>query len=257
MRMLLAIEWRKLATYKTWWVFLILYFSLILGSVYWVYSISFEQSENYVSEVIHLSSFPIYAFPDVWHSITYIASVFIIIPAIFTIIFVCNEFEYGMIGQQVVSGLSRIQLISGKLLFILTSGLFSSVFIFLLCLLVGRGSGPIFEGSAFVFAHFVQFCFLLLLAMMLALVIRRTGLTIIFILVYTFVIFPLLYTKVPAGIRDWIPISSASNLIDFPFMKYFGGAVSEQIGTRHLLITLCYSLLFFIAMVWVMKKRDL
>jgi len=76
MKKLLKIEWLKVKSYKTFWLIIALYFVFLLTGILFAEMIF----NSMIEDISKNSPFPFprfsfYTFPDVWHNITYFASI--------------------------------------------------------------------------------------------------------------------------------------------------------------------------------------
>jgi ABC-2 type transport system permease protein len=98
----------------------------------------------------------------------------------------------------------------------------------------------------------------LLAAFLLALVIRRTGLTMGLLILYTYIIEPIIVFRIKT---DWIkglfPLKAINNLIHIPFSKYLLRETQDYVAIQDLGIALAYTAIYIYLIYLVLKKRDL
>ena len=99
MKRLIQIEWAKVSTYNFFRVILILALVLFL-------LVTFVLSRIDIT-VPGFSWKNIFRFPNIWHTLTWIASWFNVLLAIMVMVITGNEFVTRSFRQQVMSGLSR------------------------------------------------------------------------------------------------------------------------------------------------------
>jgi ABC-2 type transport system permease protein len=266
MKRLFAIEWYKLRYHSPFWIFAslhILILLLVFLSAKFFLDFLAGKGEM-INEVIDPSVIPIFTFPDVWHNLTYIAGFMMIIPAIYVIISVCSEVSYGTMRQNIMNGLSRGEFMQSKFFLILILSL--SVTLFLL--VTGLSLGFIYtrdielhsiiKYSGFLLAYFLQVTMYQLFAFLLALLIKRTGLTMGLLIIYTYVVEPVIVFRIKTPwIKGLFPIKAINNLIRVPFGKFMLREVQDYVAIQDLGIALAYTALFIYLIYLVLRKRDL
>jgi len=220
---------------------------------------------------------PLYDFPDIWQNLTYVASFFKIFPAFLVIITVSNEFNYRIIRQNIIDGLSKKEWLLSKILFLQALALTATLLLFLIGLITGLiyahpDSMPyLFSSLTFLFAYFLDVFIYLLLALLLTLLIRRAGLVIVGLFMYTFMIEPLVaqllyypelvyYPKLPAWskfIAPLLPIEAIHNLIHIPFPRYFFWEIQDYVSLKEAVIALVWMLFYIGASYWILMRKDL
>ena len=261
MKRLLKIELRKIILNKTFWILtglhIVLYILVVAGLQGFIGSISMNGTKLF-------KNLPVYRFPDIWHNITYIASYFKLIPAFLVIIFMTNEYTFNTIKQNITTGLSRDEFVLSKVLFIVIYSTLFLIIVTLTGLLFGFvNSTPadmpkISEGMVFLLGHYFQMLQYLFLAMFMSVLIRKTGLAIVLLLAYSYIIEPLLTFKLPEAVAYYFPVKLINNLITVPFKKYIVGfSYQTTIPALDFVISLLYMAVFIILTIWVIRKRDL
>jgi len=287
---LLKLEFIKLFSYKTFIVLIILYCVLLtlslVGTNGFLSSIGTSINSSIVKEApnhhsvnpktnaklskdVNLTQLPIsnkfdiFKFPDVWHNISYIASWFSFLLAFIVIINISNEYSFKTIRSNIMNGLSRLDFIFSKLMFVLLLSIASSIFVFLLCLIFGLISsssyGSIFENSGFIFGYFIQVITYLSFALFIGVLVKKSGFAIVLLLLYSIIIEPLAAGLLRNSIGHYLPLSNLNSLIDFPFLKYFTISWGADIFEFNINIIICvfYCLIFMGTTFLVIKKSDL
>lgn len=251
---LLRIDLKKLTSYRTFWVVCGLYF-ITLGTttasgmefLKWLASKGAE-----FGTAININRIPLYHFPDVWQNLIYISGFFKIVLAFMVVISVTNEFSYRTVRQNVIDGMSRLQFIGSKVLTNLLLSATSVVMVFLIGLLTGLIYSPeiifseVITDLEFFPAYFLEVFAFLSYAMMLGILIQRSGLTIV-VLSLSF----MLEAIVKANIDDelpWLipffPMESISNLVSMPFPKYVFQEIQDYVSTASVAIALAWTAFF-------------
>jgi ABC-2 type transport system permease protein len=264
---LLKIELQKIIPNKTFWVLIILYTILTC-----IVLVSMQELINHITAQasedaeVKIPSFSIYRFPDIWHNLTFLAGFFKVFLAVIIIILVTNEYSFKTIRQNIVSGISRMDFMTGKILVITLLSLFATCLIILTGLILGFINSPdisfskVFREFTFNLAYFLEVFAYLLFALFIAVLVKKSGLAIGLLLLYAYVIEPLVVFKLPDNLERIMPLESISRLIDIPntaLMRLFGINFNDHVPYPDVLITLGYSCLFIYATYLLFEKRDL
>ncbi|MCF8229975.1 MAG: ABC transporter permease [Bacteroidales bacterium] len=264
---LLKIEWKKLYPYRTFWVYMIVFLLITLlvlagieGFLNTVTSSAQKESD------VTIPAFSVYTFPHIWHNLVFLSSFLKIIPALLLIILVTNEYNFLTIRQNIISGINRHEFIAGKILIALFLSLAICVFILIAGLVlgflstaditIGKVTGKMIFLFAFAWELFVYFLF----AVLIAILIKRSGFAIGFLLLYSFAIEPYLEYKLPGNWDRILPLNSVSNLIDVPntsLMELFGINFRSYIPMEDFLVSLLYAVMFVAATLYFFRKSDL
>lgn len=212
---------------------------------------------------IDLSLKPILQFPDVWQNLTYISGYFKIILALIVVTSVCNEFTFSTARQNIIDGLSRREWLFSKIGLAKILALSSTFLIFIIGLALGFTQGvqvelsDVFSRLDFVLAYFIELLIYFIYALFLALLLKRTGLSIIILLVYDFILEPIISWSLPEKVRGFLPMNTLDNLNQFPFTRYVNMDVQSAVSLEQLIWAIFYGFLFAGLSYLVLKKRDL
>lgn len=223
---LLKVEWLKLKHYRTFWILSVLYIVSNYGASYIAYliyqDVSTTVSKNGVARTL-MGPSP-FAFPDVWHTITWMCSLLLFIPALLVIISITNEFSYKTHRQNVVDGWSRMQFISVKLMLVLIVSIFATLLAFITALIFGWqvGSTFSFDKIEFIGYFFIQAFSYCSVALLFSLLLKRSGLAIGIYFLYIVVLENLLGALVNKSWENgghYLPLNTTDSLIPFPFLQ--------------------------------------
>lgn len=263
---IIRIELQKLRSHTTFWILTILYF-IILIAVFFSGKLLLDflaSKGEMINKIIDPSKVPIYNFPDVWHNLTYVAGYLKFILAIYIIISVTNEISYGTLRQNIINGLSRWDFLTSKMVLVLLLGVSSTIFILVMGFFMGfmYSSGTelknIVTYMVFLPGYLLQISAYLVFALFVGLLIKRTGLTMGLLFLYTLIIEPIITFRIKTDwIKGLLPIKAMSNLIRFPFKKYALREIQDYIAWQDTLIVCIYALLFVSLIYLILKKRDL
>ncbi len=266
MKRLVTLEFLKLRHSRAMWILLALYGLALIASAFsgmWI--LEFLESKGVEFRGITPTVLPIYDFVDIWQNLTYVASYFKIFPAFLLIISVSNEYTYKTNRQNIIDGLSRAEFFYSKLAF----AAFLSIISALLILFLGLGLGftysdvtnaaSVFENIGFVGAHALQLFLFFVFAILLVLLIKRSGFTIVFLLLYSAIIEPILVLILSFDsktIAAFLPVNAMNNLVQIPFAKFLFMYTQDYVGLQDVAIALGWSALFTTLIFLILKKRD-
>jgi ABC-2 type transport system permease protein len=118
MRALINIEWLKIKKYPAfWWMLGIVLLSYpgINIMFYNVYGqiVNGKEMPSNIAKMLLGNPF---VFPEVWHTVAYFSSFFVLLPAILVIMLVTNEYNYRTHRQNIIDGWSRNEFMTSKLI---------------------------------------------------------------------------------------------------------------------------------------------
>jgi len=140
----------------------------------------------------------------------------------------------------------------------------SAVFVLVTALVTGLTSTPEFEAhdlikySGFIPAYFLLLTAYLVFAFLIGLLIKRTGLAMGLMFLYTLIIEPVIVFRIKT---DWIkglfPLKAINNLIHMPFGKYALREVQDYVAVKDVAIVAVYLILFTWFIYLLLRRRDL
>ncbi|HPS61723.1 MAG TPA: ABC transporter permease [Bacteroidales bacterium] len=276
MKRLLQIEFRKILTYRIFWILTGLYFLfLVLGLLMAEFMIN-----NMVNDInrrlpIPIPHVAIYFFPWVWQNITFFATIryVLIFPAIVIIILITNEFTYKTIRQNVINGLSKGEILVSKLMIIFLFSFVMTVLLAIGTLIIGIANtseitaGLIFDKSIFILGFFMTMLTFQVFALFCGFLLRNTGLSIAIFTLYSLIIEPIVYyfLKSPLvfenNISKYLPVNTVISITEYPAIpvlkQVMGLHLQDSLTLSGCLIPAGYAILMLGIVYWVMVKRDL
>jgi ABC-type transport system involved in multi-copper enzyme maturation permease subunit len=264
---LLRIDLKKLTSYRTFWIICGLYF-LTLGMttasgmefLKWLQSKGAEFGAD-----INIDRVPLYHFPDVWQNLFYISGFFKLVLAFLVVISITNEFTYRTIRQNIIDGMSREQFLLSKIGTNVLLSLMSVAMMILIATITGLIYSPelniadIFTDLEFIPAYFLEVFAFLSYALMLGLIIQRSGLTIVILFLSH-----MIEAIIKANIDDevpWLiqffPMESMTNLIHMPFARYVFQEIQDYVSMTSVAIALAWTFLFNYFGYLKLKKSDI
>ncbi len=264
---LLKIDLKKLTSYRTFWVvcglyFITLAFSTASGMEFlkWIA----RTFEDFGSK-LNINRIPLYHFPDVWLNLIYFSGLFKIVLAIMTVISITNEFQYRTLRQNVIDGLSRWQFLSTKILTNLLLSFLSVAMILVITFVTGLIYTPsinwdlVFADMEFLIAYFLEIFAFLSYALMLGMLVQRSGLTIILLLLshmLEVIIRENIDEYVP-WIIPFFPMESISNLVPMPFKRYAFQEIRDYLTFSSIAIAIGWTFLFNYFSYLKLKRSDI
>ena len=278
MKRLLAIELQKIWKNRASKILTISYF-VILSFIALIASIKFDIGNL----KFHLAEMGIFNFPFIWHFNTYIAAILKLFLAIVIVSMMANEYSYGTLKQNLIDGMSKKEFVLSKFLTVILFAFTSTVFIFIMSLLLGYSFSSytelsiVFSDLEYLLAYFVKLVGFFSFCLFLGVLVKRSAFAIGFLFVWniiegiangilTFKIFP--KSDTAAQITQFFPLESMSNLIVEPFTKLSVirnvktaiGATNVKDYSVHftsILIVLFWTAIFIFLSYKIIKKRDL
>lgn len=264
---LLKIELKKMKDYRTFWVVCGLYFITIgfstasgMEFLKWLASIFEGFGEN-----LDINRIPLYHFPDVWLNLVWWSGLFKVLLGIMVVISITNEFSYRTVRQNIIDGLSRWEFIGSKMLLNVLLSLMSVTLIFLIALITGFIYTPeiqwkyVFTDMEFYPAYFLEIFEYLSFALLLGILIRRSGLTIILLLLSS-----MLEWIVKLNVDDFFPdaipffpLESLTNLVPLPFYRYAFMEIQDYVKISSVLIAVSWTVIFNYLAYFRLKKADI
>lgn len=208
MLQLLKLEWLKVKNYRAFWIFLALYI-IGLFSINWIaFQFQVEIKKNHVPFTI----FP-YDFPAVYQTIAWVSSWLLYFPGMLMILVITNEYNYKTHRQNIIDGLTRKQFVAAKILFGLSIALLTTISCFLIAVYFGTDYSGSFSlnGIKYIGFSFIQTLCYLFLAIILALVMRRSGLA-----MAVFFLYGLVFEQLIGGLIDYKILDNGTTRFYFP-----------------------------------------
>ncbi|MEP6682307.1 MAG: ABC transporter permease [Parafilimonas sp.] len=234
MAQLLKLEWLKVKNYRAFWIFLGLYIIALFSINYIAYQFQGQVTQSGMPVQI----FP-YNFPVVYQTIAWVSSWLLYFPGMLMILVITNEYNYKTHRQNIIDGLTRSQFVLAKILFGAAIALVTTISCFLIALYFGNNSGHglSFNGIQYIGYSFIQTLCYLFFAMILALLMRRSGLAMAVFFLYGLVFEQLIGGLIDAKVlngtttRFYFPLEASDVLIPITFGKdvIYKNAPSETI----------------------------
>ncbi|MFV8281595.1 ABC transporter permease [Christiangramia marina] len=275
---LLEIEYNKLRYSRSARILIITYFILITF-IALIASIEF----NIGQIQFRVADQGIFNFPYIWHFNSYIAALLKIFLAIVIVSMMSNEYSNRTIKQNLIDGLSKKEFILSKFLTVLVFSGISTIFLFIVTMILGYSFSDFTEFSIvvsdleYLLAYFVKLTGFFAFCMFLGILIKRSAFALGFLVVWAIfesILYGILNFKVFKGtdtatnIMQFFPLESMSNLVVEPFSRLnavqaaanqIGGELDKDYGIHwyQLLIVIAWVFIFVYLSLFLLKKRDL
>jgi ABC-2 type transport system permease protein len=279
MNRLISIEFQKLWSNRA-SRFLIISYFVILSFIALIASVEVD----ILGMHFNIAEQGIFNFPYIWHFNTYVAVLLKLFLAIVIVSMMANEYTYGTLKQNLIDGLSKSEFIKSKLLTVILFALGSTVFIFIMTLILGYSFSSytepeiVFSDLEYVLGYFVNLVAFFSFCLFIGILIKRSAFAIGFIFIW-FIIEKIaegllwglvVNTKEQlASITQFFPLESMSNLLVEPITRFKAyRAIESQVGNAAvikdysvhwytILIVLAWTTIFMFLSYRILKKRDL
>ena len=283
MKRLLSIEFQKIWKNKASRVLLLTYF-VLLSFIALIASIKFSIG----TFEIRIADQGIFNFPYIWHFNTYVAAFFKIFLAIVIVSMMANEYTYGTLKQNLIDGLSKKEFILSKFLVVASFAIASTVFVFIMSLILGYSFSSynelsiVFTDLEYLLAFFIKLFAFFSFCLFLGILVKRSAFALGFLFVwfvaenifYWIVKFVILggddkHKNFGDTIIQFFPIEAMSNLVKEPITRLsaiktienaVGGAQAAKDYSIHfsqISIVLVWTFIFILTSYYILKKRDL
>ena len=223
---LVNIELRKLLLNRSAVIIYLLFIALALLSIYLI--------SGFISQIADEQDIPIdplqqLAFPDVWAMVSFqISYAAFLLPAIVVVI-TCGELQSGIIRQHIIEGLSRRDLLIGKIIVILILVIATTIIYTIASLFVGFyfsesvSINQVMSGYPAVLRFALYLLGTCMLALTFAYYIGTTGLSLIAILGYIIILEPSVVFFLSDTWAEYLPNTSFRELLSFPLLDRIRG----------------------------------
>jgi ABC-2 type transport system permease protein len=280
MKRLLNIELQKLWKNRSSKVLILAYF-ILLSFIALLASIKF----NFAGIEFRLADQGIFNFPYIWHFNTYMADILKFFLAVVIVSMMANEYTYGTLKQNLIDGLSKEEFTKSKIYTVLLFAFGSTVFIFLLSLILGYSFSSynefsiVFSDLEYIGAYFVKHVAFFSFCLFAGILIKRSAFAIGAIVIWYIgegIAYAILKWQLFKD-QPWVdqfagffPVESMSRLIKEPFTRFEAyqaiegqlnqGAVTVKDYSVHwyeIVIVLAWTAFFMLMSYKILKKRDL
>ncbi|MFI2742264.1 ABC transporter permease [Zhouia sp. PK063] len=220
-------------------------------------------------------------FPYIWHLNTYLAAWFKLFLAIVIVSMMSNEYSNKTLKQNLIDGLSKKEFILSKFYTVLSFSIASTIFIFLVSLILGliysdyTQPSIIFSNLDFLFAYFLKLVGFFSFCLFLGVLVKRSAFALGFLILWQIfegIYFLIFFYKISPAFYEitskFLPLNSMSNLIKEPWSRLSAiKTAANQIGANanfdyhthwyEYVIVMAWITIFICGSYVILKKRDL
>ena len=230
MKRLLQIEFIKLWNSRASKILIISYF-VLLTCIALIAAIKFD-----IGPIkFHLAEQGIFNFPYIWHFNTFVAAFFKLFLAIVIVSMMSNEYSNKTIKQNLIDGLSKKEFLLSKFLMAITFAVISTVFVFVVSLILGliysdfTELSIIFSDLEFLLAYFIKLVAFFSFCLFAGVLVKRSAFALGFLIlwqVFELIVRGILRWKfferdTTDAIMNFFPLNSMWNLIKEPFSRWY------------------------------------
>lgn len=275
---LLSIEFHKLRYSRSARILVTTYFVLITF-IALIASIEFK----FGGVEFRVADQGIFNFPFIWHFNSYIAATLKLFLAIVIVSMMSNEYSNRTLKQNLIDGLSKNEFVLSKFLTITVFAALSTIFLFLVSLILGLSFSDfteisiIFSEMEYLLAYFIKLVGFFSFCMFLGVLVKRSAFALGFLFIwwivesigYALLEFRMFRDSETAErIVQFFPLESMSILVREPFSRLTAvQSAASQLGSEftkdygihwyQLLIVILWTGVFFFGSYSLLKKRDL
>ncbi|TDN88742.1 ABC-type transport system involved in multi-copper enzyme maturation permease subunit [Salegentibacter sp. 24] len=275
---LLEIEYHKLRYSRSAKILVLTYFILITF-IALIASIEF----NLGAINFRVADQGIFNFPYIWHFNSYVAALLKLFLAIVIVSMMSNEYSHRTLKQNLIDGLSKKEFIASKFLTVIVFSLISTVFLFIVTMILGLSfsdfneASIIFSDMEYLLAYFLKLTGFFAFCMFLGILIKRSAFALGFLFIW-WILESIVYgvlkwkifrdSEIADNIARFFPLEAMSNLIKEPFSRLSAvQTAATQIGSEfdkdygihwyQLIIVIIWTGIFVFLSYRLLKKRDL
>lgn len=224
---LFKIEWLKIRTYRTFWILFVgflVFFPLAFYFTAYKYMESTSAAAGIEGTMMNSMIDVPFVFPKVWLSASWMGGLFFILIGMLYILLITNEVQYRTHRQNIIDGWSRMDFLKAKFSLLLFFVLTSTVMVFVTGLLTGliysNSVDNIFVGLHYL-AYYALMAFLyLMLAFLISILVKRTGLAIIIYFAIVCIVDNVLWASLTirgSQLGYFMPLEAVDSLVPNPF----------------------------------------
>ncbi|MHA3788782.1 ABC transporter permease [Flavobacterium hauense] len=279
MKRLLTIELQKLWLNRASKWLIITYF-VLLSFIALLASVNF----NFLGLDFRLADMGIFNFPFIWHFNTYIATWLKLFLAIIIVSMMANEYTYGTLKQNLIDGLSKKEFITSKTITIVLFAVSSTVFVFVMSLILGYSfssyteASIVFSDLQYIGGYLLNMLLFFSFCLFAGIVVKRSAFAIGFIFLWYVAetilkgilhFFVIKDGAITQKVMNFFPIEAMQNLVKEPITRFqayktienqvSGNAVPKFYGIHwyEAVIGIFWTVFFIYMSYRILKKRDL
>jgi len=279
MKRLLNIELQKLWQNRASRILILTYF-ILLSFIALLASVNF----NFLGLDFRLADMGIFNFPFIWHFNTYVATWLKLFLAIIIVSMMANEYTYGTLKQNLIDGLSKKEFIISKSLTVLLFAAASTIFIFIMSLILGYSfssyteASIVFSDLQYIGGYFLNMMLFFSFCLFAGMLVKRSAFAIGFIFLWYVAesilkgvlhFFIIKDGPMTQRVMNFMPIEAMQNLVKEPISRFQAyKAIENQVSGKEnfkfygihwyeAVIALAWVAIFLYLSYKILKKRDL
>lgn len=279
MKRLLTIELQKLWKNRASKILILTYF-ILLSFIALLASVNF----SFLGLDFRLADMGIFNFPFIWQFNTWIAALLKFFLAVVIVSMMANEYTYGTLKQNLIDGLSKKEFIASKFITVTLFAAVSTIFIFVLSLILGYSFSSYNEISIvttdliYIFSYFLKLVAFFAFCLYIGILIKRSAFALGFIFVWWIaegILRAVLRWKIlkdgqlTDNVMGFFPLEAMANLIKEPFsrLQAYKALETQMSGKENfkfygvhwyeILIVIGWIAIFVYLSYRTLKKRDL
>ena len=224
---LFKIEWLKIKTYRTFWI-LFLGFMVFYPVAFYFSAYKFMErlsaSESMQERMLKSLMGSPFIFPKVWLAASWMGGLFFVLIGMLFILLITNEVQYRTHRQNIIDGWSRMDFLKAKFSLLIFFVLVSTALVFIMGLLVGAvyssSMSDMTDGIYYVGYFMLMATLYLMLAYLVSILVKRTGLSIIIYFAIVCIVdnvLWLIFTLKGSQLGYFMPLEAADSLVPNPF----------------------------------------
>jgi ABC-2 type transport system permease protein len=224
---LFKIEWLKIKTYRTFWILFagfMVFFPVAFYLSAYKYMERMADTKSMEENLLKLLLDAPFVFPKVWLASSWMGGLFFVLIGMLFILLITNEVQYRTHRQNIIDGWSRMDFLKAKFSLLIFFVVVSTFLIFIMGLVVGIVFSPatakIFDGIRYVGYFALMATLYLMLAFLVAILIKRTGLSIIIYFAIVCIIDNVLwmvFTLKESQVGYFMPLEAVDSMVPNPF----------------------------------------
>ncbi|HLY72214.1 MAG TPA: ABC transporter permease [Puia sp.] len=272
MQHILKTEWLKIKKYPAfWWVMGIT--ALTYPGINYIFHgvyVDITQDNNKKGEILKALIGNPFSFPEAWHTVAYLSSIFVFIPAIVVIMLITNEYTYKTNRQNIIDGWSRKEFMFAKMIDVMILTLIVTLLFSIVAFIMGVTNTENTSANHWSMIYYVGLFALqtfsqLSIAFMVGLLLRKSFIALAVFSFYFIILEPIavnvLKYKYKSGIGEYFPLEISQKLLPKP--AFIGrldeaayqislNAVKYHVGYSLALVSITWFFCF-----WLNNRRDL
>jgi ABC-2 type transport system permease protein len=261
---LFKIEWMKMKKYRAFWV-LFGTFTILYPATYFFVAMKFmEQAPSREEQMLKELLGNPFIFPGAWLSSSWFGGLFFVMIGMLFILLICNEVQYRTHRQNIIDGWSRFDFLKAKFTVLLFFVIISTVLVFICGLWVGSIYSPahksMSDGLYYVGYFALMATMYLMVAYVIAILVKRTGLSIIIYFAFVCLVDNLLWVLLTfkgSQAGYFIPLETTDSLVPNPFKPAVLIGRRKATDMSLILVAFAYLVLFGYFIKAYFQKIDL